>query len=79
MPTRRKNFDKSFYKNYTIKNSNLDEVGKILNKYISYHKIKFDFNLVNCEFLIEFDNQFAPKIQSNYFYNTNDIIHKIKS
>ena len=65
---------KSFYKKYTINNINLDEVNKILNDYISTHNKNFDFYFINCEFVIEFDNNFIANIKTNYFYNT-DIIN----
>ena len=55
----------------------MDEVDKLLNDYISTHNKKFDFSFINREFVIEFDNNFIAKIQTNYFYNT-DIINKNK-
>ena len=50
---------------------NLDEVMKILNDYISTHNKNFDFYFINCEFVIEFDNNFTANIQTNCFYNTD--------
>ena len=76
--TRWKKYDKSLYKNYTKKNVNLAEVDKILNDYITTHINYFNFYLVNCEFVIEFDNNFTEKIETNYLYNTNHIITKVK-
>ena len=61
------------YKIYTIKNANLDEINKTLNDYISTHNKIFDFYFINCEFVIEFDNNFIANIQTNYFYNTDNI------
>ena len=74
LDTLRKKEDRSLYKKYTIINSNLDEVVKILNDYISTHNKIFDFYFINCEFVIDFDNNFIANIQTNYFYNT-DIIN----
>ena len=67
------------YKKYTINNNNLGEVDKILNNYISYHNNKFNFYLVNCEFVIDFDNNFTANIETNFLHNIDDIITKIKS
>ena len=47
----------------------MDKVNKILNNYISFHNKIFDFYFVNCEFVIEFDNNFIAKIETNYFCN----------
>ena len=69
----RKKKDKSLYNKFTIINVNFDEVNKILNDYISSHNKNFDFCLINCEFVLEFDNNFIAKIKTNYFYNTHFI------
>ena len=69
----RKENDKSFYKKYTINNINLDDVNKVLNNYISSHNKNVDFYFINCEFVIEFDNNFITNIETINFYNT-DII-----
>ena len=61
------------YKIYTFNNANLDEVNKISNDYISTQNKNFDFYSINCEFVIEFDNNFIANIQTNYFYNTDNI------
>ena len=66
--------DKSLYKKHTINNVNLDEVNKILNDYISSHNKYFDVYFINCEFVIEFDNNFIANMKANYFCNT-DIIN----
>ena len=60
-------------KKYIIYHVNLDKVNKIINDYISTHNKNFEFYFINCEFVIEFDNNFIANIQTNYFYNT-DII-----
>ena len=79
LATLRKKDDESLYKNNTINNVNLDEFDNILNGYISHHNNKFDFCLVNCEFIIEFDNNFTANIETIYIYNIDDIITKTKS
>ena len=61
LTTMRKRKDKSIYNKYTIKNNNLDDVNKILNDYILTHNKNFDFYLFNCEFVIEFYNNFTKK------------------
>ena len=58
-----------FYKNNTINNVNWDEFDKILSDYISHHNKKFDFYFLNCEFQIEFDNNFIANIEIDYHYN----------
>ena len=70
LATLRKEDDKSLYKKYTINNINLDEVNKIIDDYISSHNKNFDFQFINCEFVIEFDNNFIVNKKTNYFYNT---------
>ena len=75
--TRRKKNDKSLYKIYTINKVNLDEVDKILNDYITTHKNYLGFYLVNCELVIEFDNNFTENVETSYLYNTDHIIIKI--
>ena len=69
--TLRKRNDKCFYKQYTIHNINLDEFDKIISDYISHHNKKFDFYFINCEFKIDFDNNFTANIEINYHYNTD--------
>ena len=71
LATFRKRNDKRFYRKYTIGNVNLDEFDKILNNYIITHNKKFDFFFINCEFKIEFDNNFIAKVETNCFYNTD--------
>ena len=69
----RKENDKSFFKKYTINNINLDDVNKVLNDYISSHNKNFDFYFINCEFVLEFDNNYITNIETTYFFNI-DII-----
>ena len=61
------------YKIYTFNNANLDEVNKISNDFISTHNKNFDFYFINCEFVIEFDNNFIGNIEIKFFYNTDNI------
>ena len=65
----RKENDKSFFKKYTINNINLDDVDKVLNDYISSNNKNFDFYFINCEFVLEFDNNYITIIETTYFYN----------
>ena len=58
---------KSLYKKCTNNNSKLDEVIKILNDYISNQNKFFDYYFNNCEFVIEFDNNFIANIKINFF------------
>ena len=73
LATLRKTDDKSLYKVNTANNLNLDEVNKILNDYIFTHYKNFDFYFINCEFVIEFDNNFIANIQTKIFHNTKFI------
>ena len=59
--------DKSLFKNYTSNNINLDEVDKILNDYISHHNANFDSYFTNCDFKIEFGNNFTTDIETKFF------------
>ena len=68
---------KSLYNKYTINNVNLDEVMKKLNDCISTHNKNFDFYFINCELVIEFDNDFTAIIQTNCFYNTDFVNIKL--
>ena len=67
LATMRKKNDKSLNKKYTFNNNNSDEVEKILNDYITVHNKKVNF-FINCEFVIEFDNNFTTSIETNYFH-----------
>ena len=63
--------DKCFYTKYTIKNVNISEFDKIFNYYITTHNKKFDFYYIDCEFGIQFDNNYKANIEVNYHYNTD--------
>ena len=52
----------------------MDEVNKTLNDCFSTHNKNFNFYFLNCEFVVEFDNNFRANTKSNYFSNT-DIIN----
>ena len=47
----------------------MDEVYKTLNDNVTTHNKKFYFYLINCEFVMEFDNIFTAIVETNYFYN----------
>ena len=72
--TLHKKNDNSLYIKYTINNINLDDLDKKINDYISTHNEKFNFYLITCKFVIEFDDNSIENIESNSFYNT-DIIN----
>ena len=59
------------YIKYIITDISSDEFDKYLNDYITTHNEKFDFYLISCELVIEFDNNFTENIETNYFYNTD--------
>ena len=65
--------DKCFYTKYTINNVNIDDFDKIFNYYISTHNKKLDFYFIDCEFEIQFDNNYTANIKINYHYNTDYI------
>ena len=73
LATLRKKDEKNFYKIYTNIINNFDEVNKKLNDYFSAHNKNFGFYFINCEFLAEIDISFIAKIQTIYFYNTDNI------
>ena len=54
----RKKVDKSLYKNYTINNINLDKFDEILNDYITILNKELYYQLLRCEFVLEFDKKF---------------------
>ena len=49
------------------------EVDKILNDYITTHNKEFDVYFINCEFYLEFDNNFKIHIESFYCHNVDNI------
>ena len=73
LATSHKKNDNSLYTKYTINKINLDELDKILNDYITTHNKKFNFYLIICKLVIEFDNNFTENIETIYFYNTDVI------
>ena len=54
----------------------MEEVNKLLNDYISNHNKNFDFYFIDCEFVIEFNNNFIAILETKYFHNT-DFFKKI--
>ena len=64
LATLRKKDDISLYKKYTINIIHLDEVNEILNDYISSQNKNYDFCFINCEFVIEFDNNLLAQIKT---------------
>ena len=53
-------------KKYTIKNSEFDKVDEILNNYIAIYNKNYDIYFINCRFNLEFDNNFARNMETNY-------------
>ena len=56
-------------KSYTHKNIKLDEVGEILNIYITIYTKDYDIYFINCKFTPEFDNKFILKLETTYIQN----------
>ena len=50
----------------------------IISKQILTHNKKFNFYLISCNLVIEFDNNFSENIETSYFYNTDIINTKRK-
>ena len=48
MATLAKEYDKSFYENYSINNSNLDEIDEIPDDYTTSHNRKFIIYFIKC-------------------------------
>ena len=57
LSTSYKESDKSLYIKCTIKNISLDELDKTINDYITTHNDKFNFCLISCKLVIEFDEK----------------------
>ena len=53
---------KKLYIKYTINNNNFEELDKLLKDYVATHNKKFDFYLISCELIIEFDNNLTEKL-----------------
>ena len=63
--------NKCLYTKYIIKNINIDEVDVKLEQYINNLNKKFDFYYFDCEFGIEFNNNYLANIEVNYHYYTD--------
>ena len=61
---------------YIINNPNFFEVDEFLREYVGRKNKKFDFDLNNCEFKLELNNNFNPSIKREYFYNIDIISRK---
>ena len=66
-------YDKCFYIKYNINNVDIDDFDKIFNDYIITHNKKFDFYYIDCEFQIQFHNEYTTDIEIKYHYNTDYI------
>ena len=58
-------------KNYTIIEINPNDSNEVLNDYVTSHNTKFGFYFINCDFKIEFHNNFTTNIEFPYLYKTN--------
>ena len=45
----------------------MDELDRILNDHITTHNKKFNFYLISCQLVIEFDNNFTENIETKFF------------
>ena len=54
----------------TIENPSFFNVDKIFNDFITNHTTRFDFYLFKCDFKLDFDNDFKPRIKTDFYYNT---------
>ena len=68
--------EKEIYLKYTFNNISLEEVDKMLNDYITTHNEKFDFYLISCDVVIQFDNNFTENIKTDSFCKRDIIIIK---
>ena len=71
LATSRMKNDKKLYIKHTINNTNLDELDKILNDYMTTHNEKIDSYLFSCKLAIKVDNNFTENIETSYFYNAD--------
>ena len=65
--------NKCLYTKFIINNININEVDNIYEQYINNHNQKFDFYKIDCEFGIQFDNNYTANIEINYHYNSDYI------
>ena len=66
-------------KRYTNNNIKLDEVGEILNNYITIYNKDYDIYIIICKFNLEFDNKFILNIETNYIHMESEKINIILS
>ena len=58
-------------KKSTIKNIEFDKVDETLKNYITIYNKDYDIYFINFRFKLEFDNNYAKKIQTNCFHINN--------
>ena len=68
-----KNDNKFIYLKYIINKVDINNFDKIFNDYIINHNKKFDFYYINCEFIIETNNNRILNIEINFHHNTDYI------
>ena len=65
--------NKHLYTIYIIKNTDIDEIDEMFDKYINIHNKKFVFYYIDCQFQINFKNNIFAKIEINQHFNTDYI------
>ena len=68
-----KNDNKFIYLRYIINKVDINNFDKIFDNYIKNHNKKFDFYYINCEFIIETNNNRLLNIEINFHHNTDYI------
>ena len=69
-------FDKCIRTKHTIEYPDFFDMDKIFKDYITNRNKKFDLYLVRYDFQIFFDEEFYPRIQSEFQYNTKSFLLK---
>ena len=70
--------DDFIYDEYSINNSNLNDIDKIFNNYVTSYNKKFDIYSIKCDFYLVFNNDFGIHIETLYVHNKDDLT-KIKT
>ena len=70
--------DEFTYDEYSINNPNLNDIGKIINNYVTSYNKKFDIYYIKCDFYLVFNNDFGIHIKTHYVHNKDDLT-KIKT
>ena len=70
--------DEFTYDKYSINNPNLNDIDKIINKYVTSYIKKFDKFSIKCDFYLVFNDDFKIHIETHYVHNMDDLT-KIKT